>query len=519
MTDVIENVEEILVKVEGPKTILGQQIYVYVPFATDGVHGIVKPDGITLEVDLNGVLKSTLNLVNGEGADSLVQKYSGEIDDTHFENLSTGDSAAIFGEANLNYGNRNLMFGKLNAQRGANSIIGGLYNGHGTSLNMSNSIVVGDNIKGVASASAIFGAYAEVACLYAFTSGFGNKVYSQGTSAIGYYLVVGKNGVTNGYEGQFATGCWNAIKDETGAHEVLYMVGNGTSDTNRSNAFEVLRDGSAIVYPNAYFNYINAPAGTLISKQMLENKVASVEEKFKDYVPLQKADKTGVYFVTAYSKNSAGMYNYYGIIATPEPSGEKLIIRSKLGRAQIQDPEDDMDIANKRYVEGAIDDAIQKLVGLAPEELNTLEELAEHIKSHADEYAVILDAIVKKADTDFVKQMLQTVDVVTSQDDGFDILYASDAEITIPIKGSDVITVDVDENNEMIEIRMDPTYVQYINRAARAIVTPLTTPVEPVIPIIGTNNAQQNVELGEGITIKDGKLVSTKNYPKFVRLF
>lgn len=237
------------------------------------------------------------------------------------------------------------------------------------------------------------------------------------------------------------------------------------------------------------------------------------------FVPLIKPTEKNVYYFPALSVNNDNSVSYWSIKATPEPSGEKVVIRSKQGRAQMQDPVDAMDIANKRSVEQIVNTAVQKIVGLAPDELDTLEELAAHIKSHADEYAVIVDAVLKKADTDFVKGMQQTVDVITSQDDGFDILYSSDVEVTLPIRGGDGVVADVGIEGDIIELRIDPTYVQYLNRAARAIITPLTAPAEPVIPVIGTNNAQQNVELGDGFSIKDGKLVSTKNYPKFVRLF
>ena len=58
------------------------------------------------------------NLQNGEGLDSLIQIYSGEVDDTHFSNTALGESAAVFGEANTVGANRALSAGKLNVIEG-----------------------------------------------------------------------------------------------------------------------------------------------------------------------------------------------------------------------------------------------------------------------------------------------------------------------------------------------------------------------------------------------------------------
>lgn len=458
MTDVIENVEEILVKVEGPKTVLGQQIYVYVPFASLYGAGIVKPDGETLTIGPDGTLSTTLNLQNGEGVDSLVQVYSGELSEIDFQSKATAERAVSLGESNEVRGRRSLSIGKSNVEEGDNSIIGGLSN----QSTGSGGITLGELVRNLANRSIAVGLGLE---------------NSSDDSAVFCKYNIQKTGV-------------------------IFVLGNGTSDTNRSNAFEVLLDGRAKVY------------GVPIE----DDDVVRLED-LSNYFPVIKPSEKNVYYLPALSVNNDNSVSYWSIKATPEPSGEKVVIRSKQGRAQMQDPVDDADIANKRFVERTVDAAIKALIGLAPEELDTLEELAKHIQEHADEYAVVLDAILKKADLSFVKEMQQTVDVITSQGDGFDILYSSDVEVTLPIKGGDGVVADVTVEGDMIELRLDPTYVTYLNRAARAIVTPLVSPSEPVIPVIGTNNAQQNVELGDGFSIKDGKLVSTKNYPKFVRLF
>lgn len=84
------------------------------------------------------------NLENGEGLDSLVQIYSGEIDDTHYGNTNTGESAVVFGEANNNSANRAVVWGKLNINAGQN-IVGGLRNNVAGSQN----IVAGQQNGGI----------------------------------------------------------------------------------------------------------------------------------------------------------------------------------------------------------------------------------------------------------------------------------------------------------------------------------------------------------------------------------
>ena len=76
------------------------------------------------------------NLIPGEGLDSVVQIYSGDVDSTHYGNTNTGESAAVFGEANNNSENRALIAGKLNKNSGANNIVGGLRNNVGGTHNI-----------------------------------------------------------------------------------------------------------------------------------------------------------------------------------------------------------------------------------------------------------------------------------------------------------------------------------------------------------------------------------------------
>lgn len=91
--------------------------------------------------------KLDLNIENAEGLGSIVQKYTGEVDATHFRSSVTGESSVAFGEAQLIENNRTIhAAGKLNHSQGANSIIGGLGNGRGLLADPELSPLQGSNL-------------------------------------------------------------------------------------------------------------------------------------------------------------------------------------------------------------------------------------------------------------------------------------------------------------------------------------------------------------------------------------
>lgn len=178
---------------------------------------------------------SGLNIQNGTGKDSIILKYSGEVDATHFGNTNTGESAVVFGEANNNTANRAMVSGKMNRNSAPNSLIVGLGNGRG--------IDATPNIEPISG-------------LDVFVSGYSNSVInSQNSGVIGVqnYLnkkdnvtIFGLDNIidsTSKYSGKSVIGRFNSQRAET-----LFEVGNGESNTTRSNAFEVYHDGRAKVY-------------------------------------------------------------------------------------------------------------------------------------------------------------------------------------------------------------------------------------------------------------------------------
>ena len=174
-----------------------------------------------------------LNIQNGTGLDSLVQKYSGEVDATHFGNTCNGESAAIFGEANFNSGNRTLISGKMNRTSAPNSLIVGLGNGRGIDADPTIDVLSGEQLF-------VFGA------LNSVSNGNGNAVLGAENilSDVRYSTIIGRGNIidnTSLYEGKCVVGRFNNQKPDT-----MFEVGVGDYN-NRVNGFEVYKDGRAKV--------------------------------------------------------------------------------------------------------------------------------------------------------------------------------------------------------------------------------------------------------------------------------
>lgn len=210
------------------------------------------------------------NIENGIGQDSLVQNYSGVVDETHYASSTTGESDVCLGEANTSSGKRNVIGGKLNENAGSNNLIGGLRN----NISSNHNVVGGQNNTSTQGHDNLIG-------------GQQNTVKSANNIVVGHENIVSENGqsnivtgeqnllgrVTNSIicgdndnieiqqliggikagldllnnsdiQGKALLGQYNKPKTNT-----LLEVGNGyaVSDAGRKNAFEVLVDGRAKV--------------------------------------------------------------------------------------------------------------------------------------------------------------------------------------------------------------------------------------------------------------------------------
>ena len=288
------NIQKIIVPIESLEAYKTASNWSYY---TDKITAIVDTNHMP-EVDMNS------NLENGEGACSIQQK--GEVDekgakaiglgavafggfrgdkptetpdpipaddatsdaiaDIDTISIASGIQSAVFGAGNRAYGNWNFIAGKDNKtfQKGTFAFGGkNLVGYHGANNDYLFSAAFGELNTVLGRSSLAIGVKNEISVYgeksiaigeendvihgYSAAVGFGNIVYSDSNYALGHYLKVGKENAKNGLEGQTAVGCYNAVKDETGNAATLFMVGNGTSESDRSNAFEVLRNGSAII--------------------------------------------------------------------------------------------------------------------------------------------------------------------------------------------------------------------------------------------------------------------------------
>ena len=159
------------------------------------------------------LLKGTqigLSLENAEGVDSIVMKYSGPVDDSHYGNTNKGESAVVFGEANYNSANRALLAGKLNVNSGANSVLLGLKNKNTASSSL---VLGGDNINEGAQ-SLVSGIANSNKGVGNIISGTNNKFLTANSSyniLTGYSIwVTGENNSVSG-QGHVVTGSDNIV--------------------------------------------------------------------------------------------------------------------------------------------------------------------------------------------------------------------------------------------------------------------------------------------------------------------
>lgn len=228
----------------------------------------VKADKTDLE---NYIKKQDLSLEDSAGQDSIIQKYSGEVDSTHFGNTNTGESSVVLGEANSNTETRTLVSGKMNRSEASNSIIAGLGNGRGITATPdinpiegnnnivagfknqndgSNNLIVGNENNNKNSDSVICGGkntnnqIRNIMTGYFNTSngadsivcGYGNTHSTQGGITAG----VGTRNYTNN---GIVAGKYNRDYGKYG-EGLVFALGNGVSGSP-SNAFEVTSNGVA----------------------------------------------------------------------------------------------------------------------------------------------------------------------------------------------------------------------------------------------------------------------------------
>ena len=203
------------------------------------------------------------NLENGTGKDSLVQKYSGEVDVTHYASSTTGESDVCLGEANTSSGKRNIIGGKLNENTSSNTLIVGLRNtvsGNHSIIGGTDNNVTGyagvtagtnNNIKGYNCLGS--GTENDISGAESIFNGYKNKqtgsqsfiLGNQNTSEFKQTFIAGVKNIAS-RERQYIFGSW--AKENSNA---VFIVSDrkGPSDAVLTdNNFMVMADGRVKVY-------------------------------------------------------------------------------------------------------------------------------------------------------------------------------------------------------------------------------------------------------------------------------
>lgn len=214
------------------------------------------PDCTMYKIDVLDV--GNLWFEQGNGEASMIQKVA----DGETENKAEGKGAVTFGFGNVNNGQNVILFGQsCEATENAKSALCG---GKESKVNHSYAVSLGRSCEanGYYSfagnhANIVNGQAAVAFCDsntvdgdYACAFNARNKAIGKGSAVFGawnvvrgeYAAAIGNNLLVQ-YLNQFACGYYNKNRANT-----IFEIGNGLSDTSRSNAVEVYQDGRVKVY-------------------------------------------------------------------------------------------------------------------------------------------------------------------------------------------------------------------------------------------------------------------------------
>lgn len=199
-------------------------------------------------------------------------------------NLTSSDYSLLIGTDNESMFNYSYNFGNNNSNKGEYSFISGDNSYAGAySISCGHWCNYGLSVSGMqlGSYTACFGNNCSTFGNNSFSSNLGNSSY--GDSAFS----CGQGNISNGsasftcgqyntaeVDGSFACGRYNISLDN------IFSIGNGTSDDNRSNAFEINNDGRAIFYNDVLIRHPDS--GNLInilgSFSAIEDKINQIKE-------------------------------------------------------------------------------------------------------------------------------------------------------------------------------------------------------------------------------------------------
>jgi len=145
------------------------------------------------------------------------------------------------------------------------------------------------------------------------------------TTANGIYSVAIGNNVTANSYGELSIGQWNenltGTFDTWNDNELLFTVGNGVNDANRSNALTLYKNGKTILrgrYAVSTFNYTRArliPAGGFPPTFVVKDYVYGI------YTNLNRDNTAIEYYYSGYFGATGTAGTYYGLYADQRSGG------------------------------------------------------------------------------------------------------------------------------------------------------------------------------------------------------
>ena len=325
---------------------------------------------------------------HAEGNETIASGFVSHAQGNH--SVASGETAFATGFKTQALGTCSTTFGSETVADSKNSIAGGAKS-HATG---DVSFAFGDSAEANAYSSIAIGAHSIADAPHAVSLGNSNNAMAQGTLALGnrsvasvwestaigsdanagggFSVALGHGTVTS-HTNQVAVGAYNTINNNN-----AFVVGGGTDDEHRKNLFEVRSDGRVKAYGTP------SEDNDLVTRQhvlSLLSEISTLNLQIVDQLPTSDISTTTIYLkkVGTYGTNVYEEWIYTSV------KGWEIIGTTEIDLSQY---------ATITYV----DEKIERLIGSAPETLDTLDEIANALKDNEDVVEALNSAIISKAD-------------------------------------------------------------------------------------------------------------------------
>ncbi|MDD3374165.1 MAG: hypothetical protein PHY73_00365 [Candidatus Omnitrophica bacterium] len=222
-------------------------------------------------------------------------------------NTTTGNNSFTSGESNNATGNYSTAFGSENTVSGTRSFASGFQNN-----------VAGDNASAFGGSNSVSGSYSFAAGNANVASGKRASVFGQASFASGDYSFASGQFANARAKNSAVFGQYNIVSGTTNAWvdtDPLFVIGNGASAANRSNAVTVLKNGRTGIGTETPFADLHVQNTDFNYSAVFENTAAApdgpVIEIFNDAVPRSVTTKSGIYMETS-ADTAYGIYQTGG---------------------------------------------------------------------------------------------------------------------------------------------------------------------------------------------------------------